>query len=84
MIDINGRGPTRQGFQWGTGDKMMLDLNDKDQVVGSMASAFATQLGVLAKEGNKLPLTYTDWRALPMTMKNDVWVEVKVCQLVCF
>ncbi|CAI9089846.1 OLC1v1024493C1 [Oldenlandia corymbosa var. corymbosa] len=75
--DTIGRGPTRQGFRWGTGEKMILELNDDNQVVGSMAAEFATQLGVLAKEGNKLPLIYTDWRALPKPMKDDVWAEVK-------
>ncbi|CAI9098959.1 OLC1v1035698C1 [Oldenlandia corymbosa var. corymbosa] len=30
--DTIGRGPTRQGFRWGTGEKMILELNDDNQV----------------------------------------------------
>lgn len=66
------------GFQWGTGKVMLLELDSENDVVGDNAKAFSSQLGILAKDGNKLPLSYTDWRALPDTDKDLVWNEVKV------
>ncbi|CAI9114593.1 OLC1v1015348C1 [Oldenlandia corymbosa var. corymbosa] len=75
------RGQTKPKFQWGTGNIMILELNENNQVVGVMASEFATQLGVLAREGHKLPLTYVDWRMMPKkSNKDDVWDEVKISE----
>lgn len=72
------RGSAKLGFEWGTGVVMMLQLDEDDNVVGNNSGAFATQLGILAKDGNKLPLSYTDWRAVPTSQKDLVWTEVKV------
>lgn len=65
------------GFEWGTGKVMQLELKD-NKVVGDNAVFFSSQLGILAKDGNKLPLSYTDWRAVLDTSKNLIWAEVKV------
>lgn len=66
------------GFEWGTGKVMLLELDSDNQVIGRNAVSFSSQLGILAKDGNKLPLSYTDWRAVPKTKKDLVWDEVKV------
>ncbi|KAI8535271.1 hypothetical protein RHMOL_Rhmol10G0160700 [Rhododendron molle] len=41
------------------------------------ASALATNLGVLARDGSLLPLHYTDWRYVPAHYKKRVWEEIK-------
>ncbi|KAL6578964.1 hypothetical protein OROMI_009180 [Orobanche minor] len=74
---VVGRGHAKIGFEWGTGKVMFLKLNTKNQVIGSNAVSFSSQLGILAKDGNKLPLTYTDWRAVSTIQKDLVWQEVK-------
>ncbi|KAL6558484.1 hypothetical protein OROMI_018834 [Orobanche minor] len=74
---VVGRGHAKIGFEWGTGKVMLLKLNTKNQVIGSNAVSFSSQLGILAKDGNKLPLTYTDWRAVSTIQKDLVWQEVK-------
>lgn len=66
------------GFEWGTGKVMQLELDNDNNVVGSNAVFFSSQLGILAKDGNKLPLSYTDWRAVPDPDKDLIWAEVKV------
>ncbi|GAA0157311.1 hypothetical protein LIER_14607 [Lithospermum erythrorhizon] len=71
------RGITKPLRGWGTGQKMILQLNEHNQTIGKLASAFASQLGVLAKDGKKLPLIYTDWRTIPEIFKNKVWKEIK-------
>ncbi|KAG9129231.1 hypothetical protein Leryth_006497 [Lithospermum erythrorhizon] len=71
------RGITKPLRGWGTGQKMMLQLNEHNQIIGKLDSAFASQLGVLAKDGKKLPLIYTDWRAIPGIYKDKIWTEIK-------
>lgn len=78
ISDISGRGPAKMGFDWGTGKILMLELDEENQVVGSNCGTFASQLGIIAKDGNKLPLTYTDWRAMPKTNKDSIWLDIKV------
>lgn len=66
------------GFDWGTGKILMLELDDNNEVIGNNAGKLSSQLGIIAKDGNKLPLTYTDWREMPMRKKDVVWGDVKV------
>ncbi|KAL6585798.1 hypothetical protein OROMI_002442 [Orobanche minor] len=55
----------------------VVETKYQNQVIGSNAVSFSSQLGILAKDGNKLPLTYTDWRAVSTIQKDLVWQEVK-------
>ncbi|GAA0161641.1 hypothetical protein LIER_17910 [Lithospermum erythrorhizon] len=71
------RGKSMNRHGWGTGKKMILQLNEHNQVIGNLAAPFATQLGVISRDGKKFPLTYTDWRAVPEVYKEKIWQEVK-------
>ncbi|XP_057779523.1 uncharacterized protein LOC130998105 [Salvia miltiorrhiza] len=56
---------------------MVLEQDSENHVIGSNAKYFSSQLGIMAKDGNKLPLSYTDWRAVPNTQKDLIWDDVK-------
>ncbi|KAH7847026.1 hypothetical protein Vadar_021014 [Vaccinium darrowii] len=73
-----GRGPARPNAKWGTGEKLVIELNDVDIPIGNTASPLQSQLGILARNGNLAPLTFTDWRARELRpYKERLWAEVK-------
>ncbi|KAL3507311.1 hypothetical protein ACH5RR_032693 [Cinchona calisaya] len=45
---------------------------------GPMNDDSSSEDGILVKDGNKLPLTYTDWRAIPEGFKERFWEDTKV------
>ena len=76
--DNSGRGLARRSAGWGGGKKLELVWNARGQVIGPNATQYISQVGILVKDGNKLPLTYTDWRAMPEGSKERFWEDIKV------
>ncbi|KAH7866148.1 hypothetical protein Vadar_016232 [Vaccinium darrowii] len=73
-----GRGPARPNAKWGTGEKLVIDLNEVDIPIGDTAGPLQSQLGILARNGNLAPLIFTDWRARELRpYKERIWAEVK-------
>ncbi|KAH7845113.1 hypothetical protein Vadar_033102 [Vaccinium darrowii] len=73
-----GRGPSRPYKYWGTGKKLEVVLDTDNQPIGDTGAILQSQLGILARNGNFAPLTYTDWRAPQLTpYKERIWNEVK-------
>ncbi|XP_027183788.1 uncharacterized protein LOC113782077 [Coffea eugenioides] len=75
--DNSGRGLARRSAGWGGGKKLELVWNARGQVIGPNATQYISQVGILVKDGNKLPLTYTDWRAMPEGSKERFWEDIK-------
>lgn len=72
------RGPALGVGQWGSGKKMRLDFNSEWQVIGPNSNKFKTQLGIIARNGHKVPLTYVEWINMPENILEEIWKEVKV------
>lgn len=72
-----GRGPTRCVSLSREGTQISITTNELGEPVGPEAHKFISYLGILARDGNLAPLTYTDWRALPETNKEKMWEEVQ-------
>uniref|UniRef100_A0A1S8ADN8 Plant transposase n=1 Tax=Citrus limon TaxID=2708 RepID=A0A1S8ADN8_CITLI len=71
------RGPALGVAQWGSGKIMHLDFNSEWQVIGPNSNKFKTQLGIIARNGHKVPLTYVEWIDMPENILKDIWKEVK-------
>lgn len=57
-----GRGPARPNAKWGTGEKLVIELNGVDIPIGDTTSPLQSQLGILARNKNKA---------------ERIWAEVK-------
>nr|CAD1835694.1 unnamed protein product [Ananas comosus var. bracteatus] len=77
---MNGRGPTRMHKIWARHDDDLLALtfNEFVQPVGNEAAQFTNFLGTVAKSGKDAPLTYKDWRHMPLDNKKIIWSIVKL------
>ena len=64
---------------WGTGQKLHVDFNSQWQPIGPNKNAFTTQIGLLAKNTNIVPLTCVCWTDMPTSSLDAIWKEVKVC-----
>nr|CAD1844037.1 unnamed protein product [Ananas comosus var. bracteatus] len=76
----NGRGPTRMHKIWARrdGEQLALTFNEFDQPIGDDAAKFTNFLGTIARSGNDAPLTYRDWRHMPLDNKKIMWNTVKL------
>jgi hypothetical protein len=74
------RGHANPRKGWNSGKQVFqLQFNEYMQVVSKNQPNFASQLGLLVKDGTKLPLVYTSWRKKGMnSYKETVWEEIKV------
>jgi hypothetical protein len=48
------------------------------QPVGDTTDDLISQLGIIAKNGRKLPLTFVSWSVMPKDKLDLVWNEVQV------
>ena len=55
-----------------------VELNEFNQFIGEDATTFANFLGTLARNGQELPLTYKDWRNVPIHIRDRLWDLVQV------
>ena len=67
---------------WGTEKKLHVVLNRYNQAIGPTSVTLATQMGIMAKDGNRLALTFADWRYLNDSLKESCWQEIKVYILI--
>ncbi|CAL5391736.1 unnamed protein product [Camellia sinensis] len=73
------RGPTlMHGSDWNpSGGILHIVPNELNQVVDGY-TPLASRLGVLARDGNLMPLTYRTWSHVTKENKERIWREVKV------
>ncbi|KAL2460540.1 Uncharacterized protein Adt_43960 [Abeliophyllum distichum] len=71
-----GRGPTRC-LQLLSEKRISITTNALGQPIGHEAPKLTSFLGILARNGNLLPLTYVDWRAVPNESKESLWQKVQ-------
>lgn len=71
------RGPTRC-LHLLNDERISITTNVLGQPIGPEAPKLTSFLGILARNGNFLPLTYVDWRAVPNESKESLWQEVQL------
>lgn len=72
-----GRGAARPILTWGTGQILEVEFNQYMQPVGESAVKLASQLGCIAWDCERVPLTYAKWTDMPTHVLEDIWREVK-------
>ncbi|KAI8563133.1 hypothetical protein RHMOL_Rhmol03G0089100 [Rhododendron molle] len=71
------RGPTWMHGDWNPGGGMLhIVPNEVNQTVEGH-TPLASHLGVLARDGSLLPLTYKSWHYVPKENKERIWREIK-------
>ncbi|KAK9180459.1 hypothetical protein WN943_029668 [Citrus x changshan-huyou] len=73
----SGRGCAHGALEWGTGKMLHLEFDSEWKPMGQNASKFNSQLGVIAKNGQKVPLTYLRWSDMPDDILEYIWTEVE-------
>lgn len=56
--------------------KIKITANELGQPVGENYRRFASAIGCQVRK--TLPVRYTDWRAVPIGMKDQVWTGLQV------
>lgn len=57
---------------------MKINFDSKFQPVGPGSVQLKSQLGLIMRDGHRIPLTYLDWKSVGDEIKEDIWDEVKV------
>ncbi|XP_062010950.1 uncharacterized protein LOC133727369 [Rosa rugosa] len=63
--------------EWGTGKIIHIEFGANWMPINEDGKRFSSQLGVLARDGQKVPLTYTSWSGMPPDVLNGIWKDVK-------
>ncbi|XP_077247315.1 uncharacterized protein LOC143887089 [Tasmannia lanceolata] len=72
------RGPTRCKKTWGRqGPPEPVEFNQIGQPESENTSPFENFLGNIARTCEKCPISYRDWRRVPLEKKEDMWAIVK-------
>ena len=76
----NKRGPTKMKNIAMDGDKVEVLFNSKGQPIGEGSISLSSFLGPLVRE--HVPYTISDWRKLPLNLKEVLWECIKVCSYI--
>ncbi|KAI5354415.1 hypothetical protein L3X38_007310 [Prunus dulcis] len=76
---MNGRGAACSIAEWGTGTKLHIDFDTKWKwkPIKENAQKFSTQLGVIARNARKVPLTKVSRSGMPDHILDDIWKDVQ-------
>ncbi|KAM7507086.1 hypothetical protein LguiA_017539 [Lonicera macranthoides] len=72
-----GRGVARGLNTWGTGQKLHLEFNKYMQAYGPNQHHLKTHLGIIARNGEQVPLIYEQWKDMPQDILDYIWKEVE-------
>ncbi|XP_062008482.1 uncharacterized protein LOC133725289 isoform X1 [Rosa rugosa] len=72
-----GRGAACGMPEWGTGKLIHIEFDANWMPISENGKGFSSQLGILARDGEKVPLTYTSWNAMPDDILDAIWKDVK-------
>ncbi|XXG47816.1 hypothetical protein AAC387_Pa02g2393 [Persea americana] len=67
------RGPNRCIALNHQEERVVLRLNKFGQPIGANGRLLSSFLGIIARDGQKAPINYFDWRKMPMERKMDMW-----------
>ena len=59
-------------------DKHIVYLTEDGEIVGPDEVSLYSNLGILARNGYRAPLTYLSWTDVPINILDDLWREMQV------
>ncbi|KAF5931669.1 hypothetical protein HYC85_027840 [Camellia sinensis] len=72
-----GRGCAKGIKEWGTGKKLDIQFDGNYCPIGDDMAKLTTQLGIIVRNGNIVPLTFLDWNNVPDDIIDAIWKDVK-------
>ncbi|XP_028052403.1 uncharacterized protein LOC114256910 [Camellia sinensis] len=63
--------------EWGTGKKLHIQFDGNYCPIGDNVAKLTTQLGIIVRNGNIVPLTFVDWNSVPDDIVDAIWKDVK-------
>ncbi|KAK9287254.1 hypothetical protein L1049_015667 [Liquidambar formosana] len=54
-------------------NRIYIEANDLNQPIGDESSELGKHIGTLARKGNIAPIHYTDWRLMPVAIKDEMF-----------
>ncbi|KAF5932919.1 hypothetical protein HYC85_029090 [Camellia sinensis] len=72
-----GRGCAKGIKEWGTGKKLDIQFDGNYCPIGDNVAKLTTQLGIIVRNGNIVPLTFLDWNNVPADIIDAIWKDVK-------
>ncbi|KAL3809804.1 hypothetical protein ACJIZ3_000096 [Penstemon smallii] len=72
-----GRGRSKMTSLWESGAKLQLVLTDDGRIDGPHRVQFKTQLGVMARNASRFPLTKTSFKEIDPHVIDAFWKEIK-------
>ncbi|GMP46351.1 hypothetical protein CsSME_00014547 [Camellia sinensis var. sinensis] len=72
-----GRGCAKGIKEWGTGKKLDIQFDGNYCPIGDNVAKLTTQLGIIVRNGNIIPLTFLDWNNVPDDIVDAIWKDVK-------
>ncbi|XP_051134109.1 uncharacterized protein LOC127253519 isoform X2 [Andrographis paniculata] len=73
-----GRGAARMPRGWGKDHRMLVFTSpDGKSIVGPDVNEYKTAIGVIARNGARLPLHYPTFAEIPETKRQGAWMEVQ-------
>ncbi|THF94665.1 hypothetical protein TEA_002879 [Camellia sinensis var. sinensis] len=63
--------------EWGTGKKLDIQFDENYCPIGDNVAKLTTQLGIIVRNGNIVPLTFVDWNSVPDDIVDAIWKDVK-------
>eukprot|EP00268_Persea_americana_P048413 TRINITY_DN5113_c1_g1_i2.p1 TRINITY_DN5113_c1_g1~~TRINITY_DN5113_c1_g1_i2.p1 ORF type:complete len:427 (+),score=59.74 TRINITY_DN5113_c1_g1_i2:167-1447(+) len=72
------RGPNRCIALNDRQDRIVIEYNEYNQPIGQSERLLSSYLGIIARDGQKTPINYADWRRIPAEMKEEMWEVVQL------
>ncbi|RWR73411.1 hypothetical protein CKAN_00168800 [Cinnamomum micranthum f. kanehirae] len=71
------RGPNRCIALTNQRERIVVECNEYGQPIGRNERLLSSYLGVIARDGQKAPLNYSDWRRMPVERTMDMWQAIQ-------
>ncbi|CAL5390971.1 unnamed protein product [Camellia sinensis] len=72
-----GRGCAKGIREWGTGTKLDIQFDENYCPIRDNVSKLTTQLDIIVRNGNIVPLTFLDWNTVLDDILDAIWKDVK-------
>lgn len=71
------RGPNRCIALTNQRERIVVECNEYGQPIGRNERLLSSYLGIIARDGQKAPLNYSDWRRMPAERTMDMWQAIQ-------
>ncbi|XXG69544.1 hypothetical protein AAC387_Pa06g2385 [Persea americana] len=72
------RGPNRCIALTNQRERIVVGCNEYGQPIGRNKRLLSSYIGIIARDGQKAPLTYSDWSRIPAERTVDMWQAIQV------